>query len=67
MLLFVMVPFWTSYLVKTFAWMIVLGRSGVINNLLMGTGVVDLPLPLLHNEFGVMVGMVHAIDRKSVV
>ncbi|SEG26125.1 ABC transporter permease subunit [Bosea lathyri] len=67
MLLFVMVPFWTSYLVKTFAWMIVLGRSGVINNLLMGTGVVDQPLPLLHNEFGVMVGMVHAMVPLAVM
>ncbi|KAB0265936.1 ABC transporter permease subunit [Microvirga brassicacearum] len=60
MLLFVMIPFWTSYLVKTFAWMIILGRSGVINNLLLGSGVAE-PLPLLHNEFGVMVGMVHAM------
>ena len=51
MLLFVMVPFWTSYLVKTFAWMIVLGRSGIINSLAPGSGIVDQPLPLLHNEF----------------
>jgi len=67
MLLFVMVPFWTSYLVKTFAWMIVLGRSGVINNLLMGSGVSDQPLELLHNEFGVMVGMVHAMVPLAVM
>lgn len=67
MLLFVMVPFWTSYLVKTFAWMIVLGRSGIINSLAMGSGVVDHPLPLLHNEFGVMVGMVHAMVPLAVM
>jgi putative spermidine/putrescine transport system permease protein len=67
MLLFVMVPFWTSYLVKTFAWMIVLGRSGIINSLAMGAGVVDRPLPLLHNEFGVMVGMVHAMVPLAVM
>ena len=67
MLLFVMVPFWTSYLVKTFAWMIVLGRSGIINSLAMGAGVVDQPLPLLHNEFGVMVGMVHAMVPLAVM
>ncbi|WP_376985628.1 ABC transporter permease subunit [Bosea sp. R86505] len=67
MLLFVMVPFWTSYLVKTFAWMIVLGRSGIINSLAMGSGVVDQPLPLLHNEFGVMVGMVHAMVPLAVM
>ncbi|MGX1787157.1 ABC transporter permease subunit [Bosea sp. NPDC055332] len=67
MLLFVMVPFWTSYLVKTFAWMIVLGRSGIINSLATGSGLVDQPLPLLHNEFGVMVGMVHAMVPLAVM
>jgi ABC-type spermidine/putrescine transport system permease subunit I len=67
MLLFVMVPFWTSYLVKTFAWMIVLGRSGVINNLATGSGLSDQPLELLHNEFGVMVGMVHAMVPLAVM
>jgi ABC-type spermidine/putrescine transport system permease subunit I len=67
MLLFVMVPFWTSYLVKTFAWMIVLGRSGIINSLAMGTGITSQPLPLLHNEFGVMVGMVHAMVPLAVM
>lgn len=67
MLLFVMVPFWTSYLVKTFAWMIVLGRSGVINSLATGSGLVDQPLPLLHNEFGVLVGMVHAMTPLAVM
>lgn len=67
MLLFVMVPFWTSYLVKTFAWMIVLGRSGIINALATGSGIVDQPLPLLHNQFGVMVGMVHAMVPLAVM
>lgn len=67
MLLFVMVPFWTSYLVKTFAWMIVLGRSGIINALATGSGIVEQPLPLLHNQFGVMVGMVHAMVPLAVM
>ena len=67
MLLFVMVPFWTSYLVKTFAWMIVLGRSGIINSLATGSGLTDQPLPLLHNMFGVMVGMVHAMVPLAVM
>lgn len=66
-LLFVVVPFWTSYLVKTFAWMLILGRNGVINNLLMGAHVVDGPLPLLQNEFGVMVGMVHSMVPLAVI
>ncbi len=60
-----MVPFWTSYLVKTFAWMVILGRTGVINQILSGTGM--SPLPLLHNEFGVMAGMVHAMLPLAVL
>ncbi len=67
MLLFVMVPFWTSYLVKTFAWMLILGRSGVINSLLTGTHAVDQPLSLINNQFGVMVGMVHAMVPLAVM
>ena len=67
MLLFVMVPFWTSYLVKTFAWMLILGRTGVINSLLTGAGVADQPLSLINNQFGVMVGMVHAMVPLAVM
>lgn len=67
MLLFVMIPFWTSYLVKTFAWMIVLGRTGLINSLVTGSGLSDQPFNILHNEFGVMVGMVHAMVPLAVM
>jgi ABC-type spermidine/putrescine transport system permease subunit I len=67
MVLLVMVPFWTSYLVKTFAWMVVLGRTGVINNLLTGSGLASQPLPLVYNEFGVMVGMAHAMVPLAVL
>ncbi len=65
MILAVMVPFWTSYLVKTFAWMVILGRTGVIGGILSAGG---LPAPeMLHNEFGVMVGMVHAMLPLAVL
>ena len=65
MVLAVMIPFWTSYLVKTFAWMVILGRNGVINGILSAGG---LPAPeMLHNEFGVMVGMVHAMLPLAVL
>lgn len=66
-LLLVVIPFWTSYLVKTFAWMIMLGRTGVINSILFGTGLVGEPLPLIHNEFGVLVGMVHTMVPLAVM
>jgi ABC-type spermidine/putrescine transport system permease subunit I len=67
MILLVMVPFWTSYLVKSFAWVILLGRTGVINQLGLGSGVIGSPLEMLHNEFGVMIGMVHAMMPLAVL
>lgn len=67
MILLVMVPFWTSYLVKSFAWVIVLGRTGVINQIGLGTGLLSQPLELLHNELGVMIGMVHAMVPLAVL
>jgi ABC-type spermidine/putrescine transport system permease subunit I len=66
-LFFVLLPFWTSYLVKTFAWMIILGRNGVINRLLMHASLIDRPLPLLNNELGVMIGMIHAMLPLAVL
>ena len=67
LILFVMVPFWTSYLVKTLSWTILLGRNGVVNSVLGSTGVISQPLSLLYNEFGVMVGMVHAMVPLAVL
>jgi putative spermidine/putrescine transport system permease protein len=58
---FVMLPFWTSILVRTYAWMVLLGRSGVINKTLIGIGVIDRPLSLLHNTTGVVIGMTHVL------
>ncbi|WP_455854092.1 ABC transporter permease subunit [Ensifer canadensis] len=67
MILLVMVPFWTSYLVKSFAWVIVLGRTGIINQIGLGSGVLGQPLELLHNELGVMIGMVHAMVPLAIL
>ena len=67
LILLVLLPFWTSYLVKTFAWVIVLGRTGVINAGLHGLGLIAQPFDLLHNEFSVMVGMVHAMLPLAVL
>lgn len=59
--LLVLMPFWTSFLVRTFAWMILLGRNGALNRLLLSLGVVDAPVALIFNFTGVMIGMVHAM------
>lgn len=58
---FLLLPFWTSILVRTYAWMVLLGRSGVVNRLLRDWGLIETPLPLLHNLTGVLIGMVHVL------
>jgi putative spermidine/putrescine transport system permease protein len=57
----VLIPFWSSILVRTFAWMVLLQRRGLINKTLMGHGVTDTPITMVHNRIGVLVGMVHIL------
>lgn len=59
LLIFIVLPFWTSVLVRMYAWMVILGRSGIVNSALMGLGLITTPLDLLYNTFSVTVGMVH--------
>ena len=56
---FVMIPFWTSLLVRTYAWLILLQRNGVVNDILMSLGLIDEPLYLVHNVLGTIIGMTH--------
>jgi ABC-type spermidine/putrescine transport system permease subunit I len=58
---FLLMPFWTSVLVRTYAWMVLLGRNGIINRTLRDWGWIEFPLPLLHNLGGVLVGIVHVM------
>lgn len=60
-LVFVLLPFWTSILVRTYGWMVLLGRNGIINRALLEIGLVSAPLPLLNNMTGVLIGMVHVL------
>lgn len=57
----VLVPFWISVLVRTFSWMLLLGRNGPANSFLMQIGAIDHPLKLLFNDFGVYLGTVHVL------
>uniref|UniRef100_A0A9E7ZZE2 ABC transporter permease subunit n=1 Tax=Bosea sp. NBC_00436 TaxID=2969620 RepID=A0A9E7ZZE2_9HYPH len=61
LVLLVVLPFWTSYLVRTFAWIILLGRNGTINSTLMNLGLIERPLELSYNVFAVITGMTHAM------
>ena len=59
--IFVLLPLWTSVLVRTYAWMVLLGRNGVFNRWLIDIGLIADPLPLLNNFSGVLIGMVHVL------
>ncbi|MCF5724132.1 ABC transporter permease [Pseudomonas syringae] len=61
MLLMVLLPFWTSILVRTTAWMVLLQDQGMVNSLLMSLGLIDSPMQLLYNRSGVLIAMVHVM------
>jgi spermidine/putrescine transport system permease protein len=58
-LFMVILPFWTNFLVRTYAWRILLGREGTINEILLKLGVISEPLQLLNTEFAVLIGLVY--------
>jgi len=59
LLILVMLPFWTSYLIRTYAWMIILRDNGVANSVLMGLGIIGDPIPFLNTDFSVILGMTY--------
>ncbi len=58
-LFLVILPFWTNFLIRTYAWRILLGEEGTINGLLLGLGLVSEPLKMLNTQFAVLVGLVY--------
>jgi putative spermidine/putrescine transport system permease protein len=57
----VLVPFWGSILVRTFAWMVLLQKRGLINKLLLDLNIIAEPLTLIYNRTSVLIGMVHIL------
>lgn len=55
----VMLPFWTSFLVRTYAWLFLLRDTGLINTALQAVGIIHSPLPLLYNDGAVLLGLVY--------
>jgi spermidine/putrescine transport system permease protein len=55
----VMLPFWTSFLVRTYAWLFLLRDTGLINTVLQSAGIIHQPLPLLYNSGAVLLGLVY--------
>jgi putrescine transport system permease protein len=60
LLLLAVLPFFTSFLLRVYAWIGLLKNNGLVNNLLMGLGVIDQPIQMLQTDFAVYVGMVYS-------
>jgi putative spermidine/putrescine transport system permease protein len=57
----VVVPYFTSVIVRTYSWMVLLGRNGLVNQALLGMGAVQEPLKLLYNQTGIVIGMAYVL------
>ena len=60
-LILVMIPFWINFLIRSYAWVIILRSQGVVNTLLIKLGLITQPLQMLYNQESVMLGMVYAL------
>jgi ABC-type spermidine/putrescine transport system permease subunit I len=61
LMIVVILPFFTSIIVRTYAWMVLLGRNGILNHYLTWLGLIDAPLALLYNTGGVLIGMAYVL------
>jgi ABC-type spermidine/putrescine transport system permease subunit I len=61
LMILVLLPFWSSILVRSYAWMVLLGRNGIVNQLLLWVGAIAAPLRLLNTTFAVYIAMVHVL------
>jgi putrescine transport system permease protein len=60
LLMLIMLPFWTSFLLRIYAWKTLLVSNGVINNMLMAIGIIDTPIAMMNNSFSLLIGMVYS-------
>ncbi|RUX22132.1 ABC transporter permease [Mesorhizobium sp. M7A.F.Ca.US.011.01.1.1] len=63
----ILLPFWVSLLLRSYAWLILLQNTGLINKLLLSSGLIDKPVPLVRNLVGVTVGMTHVLLPYAVL
>ena len=57
----IVLPYFTSVIVRTYSWMVLLGRNGLLNQLLVGSGLIERPLDLLYNRLGIVIGMTYVL------
>jgi len=63
---FILIPLFTAFLIRTYAWIVILGRQGIVNNALIWLGLISEPLPLLNTTFAVVVGMTHVFIPMAI-
>jgi len=61
LIMLIMIPFWTSSMVRTYSWVILLHASGIVNKFLMAIGLIKEPLQLLYNDYAVTLGIVYVL------
>ncbi|MEW6731404.1 MAG: ABC transporter permease [Acidobacteriota bacterium] len=59
LLVLAVVPFWTSFLIRTYAWILILRTEGLLNNLLLKLQIIDVPLKLLYSDWAVLIGLIY--------
>ncbi len=59
LLFLVMLPFWSNYLIRTYAWMVLLNNQGIINTILMNSGIITEPINILYTQSAVIIGLVY--------
>jgi spermidine/putrescine transport system permease protein len=59
LLILVMLPFWSNYLIRTYAWIVLLNNQGLINHGLQELGIISAPISMLYNEFAIVVGLLY--------
>lgn len=57
----IVIPFWISILVRTYAWIVIMGNAGIVNRSLLALGWVGSPIPFLYNELGVVIGTINVL------
>ncbi len=67
MLTLLLISFWISILVRTFSWLMLLGRKGLVNETLEGLAIISEPIAFMRNELGVLIGMVHYMVPYAVL
>jgi len=60
LLMLIILPFWTSFLIRVYAWIGILKNNGIINNILIWLGVINDPLPMMNTNFAVFIGIVYS-------